>query len=477
MSAHRRRSDDIGSTNKWKVFDDTPTVYQDDDDDDGKGRGGGSGGSSGGGRGGGSGGGRGGRGDGRGGGSGGGSGGGRGDGRGGDEGKVNSANGEEEHRRSTSTSSENSRSGDGRSIFRSARTPRGVKSSPMDFSGTEGREEEVSVLPSVRRISEFIDYVFSKAQLEIDGLIIAFIYLERLLERASRDGINLLYGGNWRTICFISLVLASKIWDDFSMDNADFSIVWKPTTVKRVNQVRWILLFVGCCLFVANLSFFSFIHLSSFPPPSHPATIPLRQLERKVLEFLRYNVSIPASDYAACYFKLRSLVTSLGLKEDELQMVTGALRPLSSTEAYKLEALSETYQRHVGDSIQRQLTSGLSTPLQDPSNRRSVMDSGGRMAATPVPSGVRRAKSGRRLTNQDKSKSFTAGGLRGANDFADEGDRRAAHASVEHMMFAASTKRGGSGGNDDRGGFGGSRQPWKQSGGGGDGGGSKTKDR
>ena len=81
---------------------------------------------------------------------------------------------------------------------------------------------------------------------------------------------------------FLPAVLASKIWDDFSMDNSDFAVVWKPTTLKRVNQ-----------------------------------------LERKVLELLRYNVSIPASDYAACYFKLRSLVTSLGLKEDELQMVTG----------------------------------------------------------------------------------------------------------------------------------------------------------
>ena len=75
---------------------------------------------------------------------------------------------------------------------------------------------------------------------------------------------------------FHPVVLASKIWDDFSMDNSDFAVVWKPTTLKRVNQ-----------------------------------------LERKVLELLRYNVSIPASDYAACYFKLRSLVTSLGLKEDE----------------------------------------------------------------------------------------------------------------------------------------------------------------
>ena len=86
-------------------------------------------------------------------------------------------------------------------------------------------------MPSVNRIREFVNYVFTKAQLEIDGLIIAFIYLERLLATASRDGANLLYEKNWRTLCFVSLMLASKIWDDFSMDNAvsDFLFFLPPS--------------------------------------------------------------------------------------------------------------------------------------------------------------------------------------------------------------------------------------------------------
>jgi hypothetical protein len=83
-------------------------------------------------------------------------------------------------------------------------------------------------MPSVNRIREFVDYVYTKAQLEIDGLIIAFIYLERLLARASRDGVNLLFEKNWRTLCFVSLMLASKIWDDFSMDNAVSLICLSP---------------------------------------------------------------------------------------------------------------------------------------------------------------------------------------------------------------------------------------------------------
>ena len=119
-----------------------------------------------------------------------------------------------------------------------------------------------------------------------------FFYRKTNLSKTNNNhnvATNMLYFSSFFHFCisfifslFLPAVLASKIWDDFSMDNSDFAVVWKPTTLKRVNQ-----------------------------------------LERKVLELLRYNVSIPASDYAACYFKLRSLVTSLGLKEDELQMVTG----------------------------------------------------------------------------------------------------------------------------------------------------------
>ena len=136
----------------------------------------------------------------------------------------------------------------------------------------------------------------------------------------------------------------------------------------------------------------------------------------------------------------------------------GALRPLSSNEAYKLEALSESYQRQVGTSIQRQQTSGLSTPLLSADRRRVSNEGDGSNEGTKEGESpkinVRRAKSGRRLVNQDKSKSFTAGGISGRDQ---NRARRAAPASVEHLMYAASSKTGES--NNESGGS--SRQPWK----------------
>ena len=112
-------------------------------------------------------------------------------------------------------------------------------------------------MPSVRRIREFIEYVFNKAQLEIDGLIIAFIYLERLLAKASRDGVHLLYSKNWRTLCFISLVLASKIWDDFSMDNADFAVGKWLVCAGGYEEYRCLTPFSLLCSFCSSCSSYS----------------------------------------------------------------------------------------------------------------------------------------------------------------------------------------------------------------------------
>ena len=192
----------------------------------------------------------------------------------------------------------------------------------------------------------------------------------------------------------------------------------------------------------------------------------VNQLERKVLEMLRYNVSIPASDYAACYFKLRSLVTSLGLPEDELKMVRGQLRPMSSAEAYKFEALSERYQRSVGNSIERQQSSVLSTPLVNAERHQLSLREMSQAMPLRIRDGVsgeggvvvRRAKSGRRLMNKNKSRSFCAGGR------SDDGNllgQRRTHASVEGMM------RHGAGSKSktvtDMDGFSrGGRQPWRQ---------------
>ena len=157
-------------------------------------------------------------------------------------------------------------------------------------------------LPSVDDIVKFMSYVFVTAQLVIDSLIIGLVYLERLLTEAAKDNAGLT-PRNWKTLVFMSLALASKIWDDLAMENGDLAVVWRPTTLQRINE-----------------------------------------LERRMLEVLRYNVRVGASEYTKYYFSLRELVTTLRLPGCELRPGGAAMmRPLKSVDAAKLAELTDRY--------------------------------------------------------------------------------------------------------------------------------------
>lgn len=47
---------------------------------------------------------------------------------------------------------------------------------------------------------------------------------------------------NWRHILFGAMVLASKVWDDLSMINVDFSVVCPMFTIHQINdmEIKWL---------------------------------------------------------------------------------------------------------------------------------------------------------------------------------------------------------------------------------------------
>ena len=103
---------------------------------------------------------------------------------------------------------------------------------------------------------------------------------------------------NWKSLLLSCLIMASKVWDDLSMWNADFSQVSPSFTLKRINE-----------------------------------------LELALLDFLRYSVKVTASDYAKYYFHLRSYCVRLGLSSDLRK-----LAPLNLDGAKKLSVLSAQYE-------------------------------------------------------------------------------------------------------------------------------------
>jgi len=116
--------------------------------------------------------------------------------------------------------------------------------------------------PDIGRIYSFIKRICDRVRLNPEIVIIALIYIERLMET---DALNLT-ARNWIPVVSIALLTASKVWDDHCTWNADFATILPLFTLKEIND-----------------------------------------LERLFLTDLNYMLYISQSDYARYYFGLRAL--------------------------------------------------------------------------------------------------------------------------------------------------------------------------
>jgi hypothetical protein len=90
-----------------------------------------------------------------------------------------------------------------------------------DFDTDElGEESEISQYsnPTLEEIYYYCKYVIITGRMEKEIPILCLIYLERF---TSKTGI-LINFSNWKRLVLISLILASKIWDDDSLENVHF---------------------------------------------------------------------------------------------------------------------------------------------------------------------------------------------------------------------------------------------------------------
>jgi len=129
-----------------------------------------------------------------------------------------------------------------------------------------------SVVPSlsVSTVYAFLHNLFTNTQVEHECLLIMLVYIERALHGHNGRGLRLTIA-NWKAVLLTALMLASKVWDDFSMINVDFSAV--------------------CSVGGNNIS-----------------VARLNALESRLLEALDYRVFITGPEYAQVHFRLQALV-------------------------------------------------------------------------------------------------------------------------------------------------------------------------
>lgn len=150
----------------------------------------------------------------------------------------------------------------------------------------------VSGIPALAEITTFIQNVYIKAQMESECIIMTLIYIERLLKATSGD--LQLQPCNWKSIVFISMVLASKIWDDMSMWNGDFAKVCPSFSPKRVNQLE--IAYVTAVQFKVNVNASSYakyyFHLRSMDTKDNANATPINVKRAMQIHFLSETLPV-----------------------------------------------------------------------------------------------------------------------------------------------------------------------------------------
>ncbi|GKY99537.1 hypothetical protein MPSEU_000907800 [Mayamaea pseudoterrestris] len=166
-------------------------------------------------------------------------------------------------------------------------------------------------VPLLEEIELFYQDFYRRSQMEHDTIIMSLIYVERLIK--STNGVLTPGVHNWRSILFSCMVLSSKVWDDLSMYNIDFS------QVSRLSGT--------------GLSSFSLQRTNA--------------LELAVLTSLNFDVRVSAGEYAKYYFLIRTMLTRSG-------MLVGPLSPLTKSHSRNLESKTLQYQDLILGSGQRE---------------------------------------------------------------------------------------------------------------------------
>mmetsp|Transcript_52116 Transcript_52116/g.125842 ORF Transcript_52116/g.125842 Transcript_52116/m.125842 type:complete len:809 (-) Transcript_52116:27-2453(-) len=150
-------------------------------------------------------------------------------------------------------------------------------------------------IPSETEIYEFAHQLFKSVQLSSECSIVCLIYVERLMEIAKVP----LLACTWRPIFMCGLLLASKVWQDVSSWNVEFSSVYPQFSLEAINR-----------------------------------------LELSYVRNIKWDLYISSSLYAKYYFALRSLVEKNDFRKRYNRMV-GGVDSVAQSEALKVQERTE----------------------------------------------------------------------------------------------------------------------------------------
>jgi hypothetical protein len=153
---------------------------------------------------------------------------------------------------------------------------------------------ELEKIPSIESVLNFLMAVFHSENLSGETAIMTIAYIDRYLTLTG----STFNPCNWRRITLSCIIVASKVWEDLAVWNADFVALFPKLSVTDLNS-----------------------------------------LEREMLTALDYVVSFKSSIYCKYYFDLRRF--------SELNDLNFPLKQLSQEEQNKLEHKSSSLEQGI----------------------------------------------------------------------------------------------------------------------------------
>ena len=161
--------------------------------------------------------------------------------------------------------------------------------------------KERPAIPTEEEIYEFAHRLFKKVQLSSECSIVCLIYVERLMEMARVP----LLATTWRPVVMGGLLMASKVWQDLSSWNVEFSVVYPQFSLEAINK-----------------------------------------LELEILKLLKWDLYISGSLYAKYYFALRALLGKPDFRQRYNRMV-GGVGSVNAMEALNVQKRTEELKEQV----------------------------------------------------------------------------------------------------------------------------------
>ncbi len=116
--------------------------------------------------------------------------------------------------------------------------------------------------------------------------ILCLVYLERFL---TKTGV-LMNHANWKRLTLIALILASKIWDDDSLENVHFPQVLPDITLKEISSLEKVFLsLIDFDLMIRGSEYAKYYFVLKTFADSFNSTLPMGPLPVEKMSELQNN--------------------------------------------------------------------------------------------------------------------------------------------------------------------------------------------